>query len=80
MLAYAQYSSSSEAIGSGLLVFVLCSGWGLRLFNKGLRDDICDSSGHRKAGRGWFIWGGAFLQLPFLVYLFFIWRQGYFSS
>jgi hypothetical protein len=77
---YAQNSTPGEAIWGGFLVFGLCSFWGLRLLFRGVRGDILDSSGHDMAPRSLFIGGGVFLQLPLVVFLFFIWRQGFFGS
>jgi hypothetical protein len=67
-------------MGSGLLVFGAGAAWGIRLIYRGVRNDIFDSAGGRVAGRVWFIGGGIVLVTIFIGYIFFMRRQGYFSS
>ena len=67
-------------VGGGIFVFALCAALGLRVLYRGLRGDTLDSSGTPVAGRAWFIIGGILLLLPFVGYMVFIWRQGYFAN
>lgn len=67
-----------ETIG-GFIVFSICAGYGLRLLYQGLRGDIYDVSGTRRAGRAWFILGGIACLIPLGVYSWFLWRHGYFG-
>jgi hypothetical protein len=74
------YTSASEAIGAGLLVFAVGAIWGLRLVYRGMRDDTRDPAGNRVAGRAWFIGGGLALVLAFVGFVWFVWREGYFHA
>ena len=69
----------SYRIACGFLAFGICAVFGLRLLYRGLRDDICDSSGVPKAARVWFFIGGIVCLLPLIAYALFMWRQGYFG-
>ena len=73
-------ATAEEAMWGGFIAFGLCSLWGLRLFLRGLRGDVLDSSGHSVASRSWFIGGGICLQLPLVGFTLFAWNQGLFSS
>ena len=73
-------STAQDAMWGGFIPFGLCSFWGLRLFWRGLRGDILDSSGMAAAARGWFVVGGLLLQLPFAGYTYFVWKQGLFAG
>ena len=77
---YAQNSTPEEAIWGGLIAFGLVSAWGFKWIYRGLRGDILDALGHEVAPRSLFIGGGALLQLPLIVFLYFIWKQGFFGA
>jgi hypothetical protein len=69
-----------EAVWGGFISLGFCTFWGLRWFLRGLRGDICDSSGMVIAGRSWFIVSGLWLQLPLIGYTYLVWKQGFFCS
>ena len=66
-------------IWAGFLAFGICAAFGLRLLYRGIRGDVNDASGTPIAGRGWFIGGGVGCLLPLILYLIFVWKQGYFD-
>ena len=67
-------------IWGGFLAFGICAAFGLRLLYRGIRGDVCDTSGTPIAGRVWFIGGGIICLLPLVAYFIFAWKQGYFDS
>jgi hypothetical protein len=66
-------------IWAGFLAFAICAAFGLRLMYRGIRGDVCDSSGTPLAGRGGFIGGGILCLVPLVAYSVLLWKQGYFS-
>ena len=71
------YSTPEEAIGSGFLVFGLCSAFGFRRLWLGLTNQIIDDSGMEKAPRWLFLGGGIVLQFPLLVFIIYLSHQGF---
>ena len=66
-------------IGGGFVGFGLLAAIGLRLLFRGLRGEPRDWLGHSLAQRGWYIFGGAFLQFPLIAWIFFLRSQGWFE-
>jgi hypothetical protein len=66
-------------IWAGFLAFAICAAFGLRLMYRGIRGDVCDSSGTPLAGRSGFIGGGILCLVPLVAYSVLVWKQGYFS-
>jgi hypothetical protein len=66
-------------IWGGFVAFGVCAAFGLRLLYRGIRGDVCDSSGTPIAGRGWFIGGGLLGLSALVAYTVFVWKQGYFD-
>ncbi len=67
-------------IWGGFFVLAICAAYGLRLVFRGIRGDVCDTSGTPIAGRGWFIAAGVVCFFPLVAYFVFVWKQGYFTS
>ena len=67
-------------IGGGFWAFGLLSLFGLRIFYKGLRNDIYDWLGEKSAPRWSYIAFGLFCQLPLGGYILLLFHQGYFSE
>jgi hypothetical protein len=66
-------------IWAGFLAFAICAAFGLRLMYRGIRGDVCDSSGTPLAGRSGFIGGGILCLVPLVAYSVLLWKQGYFG-
>ncbi len=67
----------ARRVWGGIFVFGICAAFGLRLLYRGLRGDVLDASGMPTAGRAWFICGGVVMLLPLVVFMIYLWRQGY---
>ena len=63
---------------NGIYVFAVFAIWGLRLLDRGIRDDIHDWIGERNAPRWSYIAFGSLCQLPLIAYLVFLHRLGWF--
>jgi hypothetical protein len=72
--------SFTKRINSGIVVFGIFSAYGLTFLIKGLRDDIYDWLGERRAPRWSYIAFGLVCQVPLGVFLAFLARQGYFTK
>ena len=67
-------------IGGGIFGFGALSIYGLRFLYKGLRDDIYDWIGEKKAPRWSYIAFGLLCQLPLIAYICFLSHQGFFRE
>jgi hypothetical protein len=72
--------SLKRAIDGGFVVFGLCSAYGIRLLYLGITNKIIDASGMNKAPRWIFLSCGFLMQMPLIVYLAYLFRQGYFQK
>jgi hypothetical protein len=63
---------------NGFWVFGLLAFWGLRLLDRGIRDDIYDWIGERNAPRWAYIVFGSLCQAPLIAYLVFLHNLGWF--
>jgi hypothetical protein len=70
---------ANYAVGRGLWAFLIFAGFGIRLIWQGLWGTIArDVFGDpRFASPGYYILAGVLLQVPLVLYIIFILRQGY---
>ena len=72
-------SAFMRRVGGGLVVFGICSAYGIRLIYLGVTNQIIDQSGMDKAPRWTFIAGGFLMQIPLVAYIAYLFHQGFFQ-
>jgi len=66
-------------ISGGFIAFGLCSAYGVKLIYQGATNQIIDESGMDKAPRWMFLAGGFLMQVPLIVFIAYLFHQGYFQ-
>jgi hypothetical protein len=70
--------SPTMMISGGIVVFGCCCAYGIKLIYLGVTNQIIDESGMDKAPRWVFLAGGFLMQIPLLVFVAYLFHQGYF--